>query len=257
MKLKHTLLALLLAFAGTAHAQSTNIWIGNNNNSLAATGTAADTYQSGGWKDITVNQAITTPDNSNPNQFNAPNVFGEEQGITVYGFGGITGLTAAEVTSALLYANISDVVDFASNGTVTFSLHGINPGLASFAENNTSWTTLNAGSLLNNYGTFTIGSSDTLNGTWVSYDVTSAFQDYLTGSIGGLAFTINTAGSTFNGNDLAVQFNSQENASASLRPGIMVTAAPIPEPSAALLLGCLGFIRLLRRARRVTSPTLT
>lgn len=249
MKTTHLLTALLLAAAGSASAET--LWIGNNDNSLTATGAAADLFQNGGWKDLTVNQAIPFADNTSPNQFNATNIFGDEQGITVYGFGGIAGITASDVTSAFLYANVFDVVDFPTNGSVSFTLHGITPGLSGFTEASTTWSTLNSGSLLGNYGSFNISSSDLINGTWVSYDVTAAFQDYLNGNIGGLAFTIDTPGSTFNGNDHAVQFNSQENATASLRPGLLVT---VPEPSAALLIGCIGLVRLIRRGRRVANP---
>ena len=252
MKITYLLATLLLAFAGSASAQQTQ-WIGNTNNSLTATGTAAGSFQTGGWKDVTVNENIPTADNTNPNQFNAANVFGnhDEQGMTIYGFGGIAGITAADVTSASLYANVFDVVDFQNGGLVTFTLYGIDPSLGGFAENATTWANINTSSLVSTYGSFSISSADVINGTWVNYDVTNAFKDYLNGSIGGFAFTMATDGQTFNGNDYAVQFNSQESANASLRPGLLVT---VPEPSAALLIGCLGLARLIRRSRRVTNP---
>ena len=251
MKTTQLLTALLLSLAGLVQAQNTTYWIGNNDNSLTATGTQAQNYQNGGWKDMSTYELLTNSNlNTNPNQISAASFFGGDRAITFYGFNSISGFTAAQVLSASIYGNINEVnwLNQSIGTTVTATIRGLSTSQVNFSEGTATWANLNDTHLTTNYGNFIID-RDIANGSWFAVDVTSALQDYLNGTIGGIAFTIDTLGESFEGSDIMIQFQSQENATASLRPGMMVNVAPVPEPSGALLGGIAGMMALLRRRR--------
>jgi hypothetical protein len=251
MKSKQLLCTLLLSLAGLVQAQTTTYWIGNNDNSLTATGVQAQNYQNGGWKDVSTFELVpNTVSNTSPNQFSAPSFFGGDRAITVYGFNSISGFTATDVQAASIYGNINEVfyLNQPSGNAVIATIRGLESSQRNFSEGTANWNNLNNSHFTTSYGTFSID-PNIINGSWFGVDVTNALKDYLNGTIGGIAFEVTQQGESFTGSDIMIQFQSQENTTASLRPGMMVNVAPVPEPSGALLGGLAGMIGLLRRRR--------
>ena len=251
MKSKQLLCTLLLSLAGLVQAQNTTYWVGNNDNSLTATGVAAQNFQNGGWKDLTTFENLpNTAFNGSPLGITGASLMGGDRNITYFGFNTISGFTAGQVISASIYGNINDAtyLNQVSGSQITITTRGLALSQLNFSETTSSWNTLNDTHLTTNYGSFTVDPS-IADGSWLSMDVTNALKDYLNGTIGGIAFEITRPGDSFTASDQTVQLMSQENTTASLRPGMMVNVAPVPEPSGALLGGLAGMIGLLRRRR--------
>ena len=250
-------LAVGAALTPLASAQTTTWFYGGTNNS-ATFGVTADSSQAITWQDSWA--AADTFANSNyfgteSLQVNRPDALGIEQGIAMYGFGG-TGLNAADVTSALLYLR-SDF-SFPTGSPNTWNIVGIANGNTSWDTSTMTWNDINGGaagdwtggtlgaSLAGNFGSFQdLGTS---NDTNIAIDITSALQAYLAGSISGIAFVNSTTGDTFSANDYAFVPFSNDNTTATNRPGLLVTTQVIPEPSS-VLLGLLGTLALVRRRR--------
>jgi hypothetical protein len=168
----------------------------------------------------------------------------------VYGFNSISGFTATDVQAASIYGNINEVfyLNQPSGNAVIATIRGLESSQRNFSEGTANWNNLNNSHFTTSYGTFSID-PNIINGSWFGVDVTNALKDYLNGTIGGIAFEVTQQGESFTGSDIMIQFQSQENTTASLRPGMMVNVAPVPEPSGALLGGLAGMIGLLRRRR--------
>jgi len=162
--------------------------------------------------------------------------------------------TAAGVGNAILHIR----QDFSSFPGLpnTWNIVGIAADNTGWDTNTMSWNDINGGaagdwtggtlggSLFGSYGTFQdLGTNVDGN---IAINLTSAFQAFLNGTISGIAFVDSTNGDTFNGIDYFFSPYSNDSATATNRPGLLVTA--IPEPSTALL-GCLGVLALLRRRR--------
>ena len=257
MKTKQTasILAAFFALAAGASAQATTWYYGASNNS-ANFGVTPDFSQA-----ITWNDAWAGGTGANNNYFgsqslqsNRPSQQGINQAIMMFGFGG-TGLTAGDVGSAILHIrqDFSSLPGFPN----TWNIVGIAAGNTGWDTNTMTWNDIDGvagpgdwtgdtlgGSLFGSYGTFQdLGTNVDGN---IAINVTSAFQAFLDGTITGIAFTNPTNGTTFSASSFAVIPFSNNNAIATNRPGLLVTA--IPEPSTALL-GCLGVLALLRRRR--------
>jgi hypothetical protein len=253
MKTKQLLCTLLLSLAGLVQAQFTTYWIGNNDNSLTATGGQAQHYQNGGWKDLTTFENLpNTAFNGSPLGITGASFFAGDRNITYFGFGTISGFTASEILTASIYGNINDATYLnQTSGNLSITTRGLALSQLNFSETTSSWNTLNDTHLTTNYGSFIVD-PNVPDGSWLSMDVTNALKDYLNGTIGGIAFEITRIGESFTASDQTVQLMSQENLTASLRPGLLVNVVPVPEPSGALLGGIAGMMALLRR-RRVTA----
>lgn len=254
MKTILPLAALAAAFATGAHAQTT--WFYGASDNSANFGVTADSSSAITWMDGWAYAAA--PDKtlfgSQALQVNRPSLIGEEQSIMLFGFGG-TGLASADVSSALLY--IRQDFSFPTGTPNTWNIVGLSSGNSDWDNSSMTWNDINGasagdwtgGTLLGslngvNYGTFQdLGTSTDGN---LSIDLTAAMKAYLDGTISGIAFVNSTPGDTFTGSDYALIAYSNDNLTASNRPGLLVTA--VPEPSSALL-GGLGILLLLRRRR--------
>ena len=262
MKTKQTasILAAFFALAAGASAQATTWFYGASDNS-ANFGVTPDSSQAITWNDAWANGDALQNTYGNNNyigseslQVSRPDLFGYDQSIMMFGFGG-TGLTAADVGNAILHIR----QDFSSfpGFPNTWNIVGIAAGNTGWDTNTMTWNDINGGaagdwtggtlggSLFGSYGTFQDLGSNTTPGN-IAIDVTSAFQAFLNGTISGIAFVDSTTGTTFAATDLSFIPFSNDNTIATNRPGLLVTA--IPEPSTALL-GCLGVLALLRRRR--------
>jgi hypothetical protein len=248
-----TTLTLLISLTCTAFSQTT--WFYGASDNKATFGVTADNSQAITWMD---SWAGGTNYNSNKFgtvslQVNRPNVDGGGQSIIMFGFDG-TGLTSSQVGSASLY--LRQDFSFPTNVPNTWNIVGIAAGNNNWDTNTMSWNDINGasagdwtggtlgGSLSGSYGTFQdLGTS--LDGN-VAIDLTSAFKAYLDGSITGIAFVNATNGNTFTAANYAFVPFSNDNVTATNRPGLLVTA--IPEPSSALF-GLIGAVALFRRRR--------
>lgn len=258
-----TALAVFAAAAGlaaTASGQTTTWYYGASNNS-ATFGVTPTTSQAITWQD---NFAVADSlGNSNFFgqsflQVTRPDSDGLDQSIMMFGFAG-TGLSAANVSAATLYLR-EDFSAFGGNssgGSNTWNIVGIAAGNNGWDTNTMTWNDINGasagdwtgGTLLNSlsgsYGSFSVAA--TLTDTNIPINITSAFQAYLNGTISGIAFVNSTNGDTFSSGDYLFQVYSNDDTTATNRPGLLVTT--VPEPAAASL-GLIGAVGLLIRRRR-------
>jgi PEP-CTERM motif len=244
--------AITLALTSSGFAQTTTWFYGASDNS-ANFSVSADSSSAITWQDGWASGNVLGNNNffgSQSIQSNRPNQFSQNQAISLYSFGG-TGLLSGNVTSALLYLR----QDFSSNAQ-SWNIVGLAAGNSGWDTNTMTWNDINGAgagdwtggtlgaSLSGSYGSFT--STGLGTDTNISVDITSAFQAYLDGTITGIAFVNATIGTTTSAGDNRFIPFSNDNDTATNRPGLLVTA--IPEPSAALL-GGLGLLALLRRRR--------
>jgi hypothetical protein len=249
-------IALSSLLAPMAMAASTSTWFyGATDNSSTTFGVTADNSQAITWMDSWAGG--TNKDGTKFNDtglaVNRPSRFGAGQSIMTFGFDG-TGLSAGDVTDATLYLR----QDFSSpnNVTNTWNIVGIAAGNNNWDTANMTWNDLDTSSasidwtggtlldsLTGSYGSFDItGSSTDLN---VPINITTAFQDYLSGAISGIAFVNSTLGTTPSAIDNLFVVYSDQNVTASNRPGLLVTT--IPEPTSALFLPLCALLVLRRR----------
>lgn len=258
-----TALAVFAAAAGlaaTASGQTTTWYYGASNNS-ANFGVTPTTSQAITWQDGWASADTLANNNffgSQSLQVNRPDTFGADQSILMFGFGG-TGLSAANVSAATLYLreDFSFFNGTTSSGTNTWNIVGIAAGNSGWDTNTMTWSDINGasagdwtggtlgGSLSGSYGSFAVAATSA--DANVSIDLTLAFKAYLNGTISGIAFVNSTNGDTFSGNDYSFVPFSNDNTTATNRPGLLVTT--VPEPASASF-GLLGAVGLLIRRRR-------
>lgn len=254
MKVTHTLIALL-ALVSAASAQTTTKWFYGNSNNSATFGVTADSSSAIDWQDGWASELTPTNNNFGGGsiQTNRPSTLGSNESVAMFGFGG-TGLNSADVTAASLYF----VQDFGH--AVTWNIIGLPSGDSVWDTASMSWNDINGAGA----GDWTGGTLGTAAAAGLSFgsfatsglgvdanvnvDITSAFKAYLDGTIGGIAFVNLSNGSSLTAADQRLVMFSDDNATAALRPGLLVTQA-IPEPSASLL-GLLGVVGLLTRRKR-------
>ncbi len=245
---------ITFALTGSGFAQTTTWLYGASNNS-ANFGVTADNSQAITWQDGWGGGTApnTARFGSESLTTNRPSQFGISQGVLLYGFGG-TGMSSANVSAAQLYLR----QDFSSLSQ-TWNIVGLATGNANWDTSTMTFNDIDgagvddwtggtlAGSTLGNYGSFNTSNGGGIGvDTNISVDITNAFKAYLDGTIVGIAFVNNTNGLTPTAGDNRFQPYSNENTTATNRPGLLVTT--VPEPSSALL-GGLGVLLLLRRRR--------
>jgi hypothetical protein len=251
--------ATAAALAATASGQTTTWYYGASDNS-ATFGITPTASQAITWQDAfagsTNNDA--TYSGSDFLMVNRPDSDGTQQSIMMFGFGG-TGLSAANVSAATLYLR-EDFSFFAGNnsgGSNTWNIVGLAAGNTGFDNSGMTWNDINGGtagdwtggtlinSLSGSFGSFSVAATST--DTNIPIDITLAFQSYLNGTISGIAFVNSTNGDSFVANDYLFQAYSNDNTTATNRPGLLVTA--VPEPGTASF-GLIGAVGLLIRRRR-------
>ena len=247
-------LAALISVAALAPAQSTTWYYGQSDNS-ANYSVAADSSQAIDWMDGWAGgaQKDLSRFGSEGLQVNRPGFFDGNQSIMMFGFGGIS-VASADVTLATLY--LRQDFSFPTGVQNTWNIVGIASGNDNWDTGSMNWNDINTGtladwtggdllgSLTGSYGTFQdLGTSTDSN---LAINITAALQDYLNGSISGIAFVNSAPGGNFSADNSFVAF-SDDNTTATNRPGLLVTA--IPEPSAAAL-AALGLLGIITRRRR-------
>lgn len=247
------------ALAGTASGQTTTWYYGASNNSatygVTPTTSQAITWQDGWAGGTNFDQAHFGEDSL---QVNRPDATGIEQSIMMFGFSG-TGLSASNVSAATLYLreDFSAFAGLANGSSNTWNIVGIAAGNSGWDNSGMTWNDINGatsgdwtggtlgGSLSGSYGSFSVASTNT--DTNIPIDITLALKAYLNGTISGIAFVNSTNGDTFASTDYEFVSYSNDNATATNLPGLLVTA--VPEPTSASL-GLIGAVGLLIRRRR-------
>ena len=251
MKSKYVVAALAAAFTITASGQTTT-WYGVANNALSAgvTGTTYSAVSNANWHDayIIASDPLASDGFNASSQVRGPKVGGiggtNAQMISVFGFDGLT--ITDTITSAALRLDLT----IANAAPFNVYLTGISNG-SNWTEGNATWNSLVTAGYLNNAAT-TNPVTITAGTGWKSFDITSLLQQYVAGTIDGIAMVRATPFSGGQGNQPNMVFLTSEDLTGNT-PGLVVTTMPVPEPSAAVL-GGLGVLTLLSRRRRNASP---
>ncbi|HEY8961831.1 MAG TPA: DNRLRE domain-containing protein [Luteolibacter sp.] len=247
-----------ICLAASASGQTTTWYSDTTNNSAIATGTAANTFidlGSTNWKDtyIRQDQASTNFGNSTSIQVNRDGTIANDVSIIMVGWNNLN--ITDTVTAARYYFTLEGAAVAGTSNT--WYVVGINGSQGAWTETGATWT--NSNTLVDqvnyattNYGTFTYAGNfaDYNDSTkWFSIDVKDALADYKAGTISGIALINNTSSGAATGTAQRLQLNTAEETNANLRPGMLVTTTPVPEP-ATVSLGLIGAVGLLIRRRR-------
>jgi hypothetical protein len=251
MKNKHTLataLALLALGAGPLLAQTTT-WYYDTSNNAAAAGSTATVFTDIGaaWQDVQVSQVVPGGFFGGASETAATPTaqFVNDISFQVWAFGNL-GIASGDITAASLRVTVESILTQPPGAPATWTIFGYTGGAVNQNTMNYTNTSPDINTAIN-FGSFgTAGNY--VGGSWFNIDVTSALQAYTAGTIDGIVIGNTTDSPLLTGADFTLQFNTSEDPSASLRPGLQVTTMPIPEPSAALLGAC-GALALLRRRR--------
>ena len=257
MKTKIVTSLVAVALASAALGQTSTWFYGATNNSTNY-GVTPTNSQAVTWMDNWAGGADPelTKYNTESLQASRPDLEGLEQGIIMYGFGGL-GITAAEVTSASLY--LTHDYSYPESAPNTWNIVGIAAGNSNWDTNKMTWGDLDTsttadwtggtllGSLTGNYGTFQ--DFGNINDIKFSIDITAALKAYLDGTISGIAFVNSNPTDAFGGANYAFSPFSDNSVTATNRPGLLVNIAPVPEPSSSLLALSGALVLLLRRRR--------
>jgi len=246
MKARYACAALAAALTASATAQTTT-WYGVANNAAAAgvSGTTYSAISNANWHDTYIIASAPGQNDgaSATAQVRGPKVGGiggtNAQMLSVFGFDGLT--ISDTITNAYLRLNLG----IAAGAPYDVYLTGISNG-SNWTESNATWSSLVTAGYLDN--TATTNAVTISSGTgWKSFNVTSLLQQYMAGTIDGIAIVRSTPYTGAIGSQPNMVWYTSEDLTG-LTPGLVVTTTPVPEPSAAAL-GGLGLLFLFRRKR--------
>lgn len=234
------LIGCLLICPSAARAEQT-LWLYGSSDNAATYGVTADASYAITWKDNWASEQSppTARAGSASLQVNRPTSLGTNESVVCYGWSGlnsISGLTAARIKSVKLYYK----QDYGHS--VAWQLYGLPVSDAAFDAASTTWDDIDGAGALDwsngtmgataaagmNLGSFTSDGelgTDTLK----NIDITRAFKLILQGCLGGVAMGNFSNGTTFTASDQRLVIYSNENATVTNRPGLLVTLYDEPK----------------------------